>query len=240
MKTRFEQLVFEVTRKCNLSCEHCLRGDAQNVDMTKEMVNDILSQTESIGAITFSGGEPVLGIDILEYIVDEIIRRDIPVGNFYVATNGVIVSERLALTLLRLYSHLEDYEDFSALDVSVDEFHENECFDISEFGIYRGLSFFNIRENDYSKPEYIISRGRAYENGIGVKNRSEPDPEIEIINGVCTITESIIYINAKGDIINGCDFSFDEQDELKICNVSEDIAHQFLSHFGNNILDEAV
>ena len=41
--------IFEVTRRCNLSCEHCLRGDAQNLDMTKETVDKVLDHIESIG-----------------------------------------------------------------------------------------------------------------------------------------------------------------------------------------------
>lgn len=229
MKIRFEQLIFEVTRRCNLCCKHCLRGDAQDIDMTKEVVDNVLSQTKSIGSITFSGGEPVLGIDIIEYIISEIIRRGIPVNGFYVATNGTIISERLALSLLRLHSHLEDDEDFSALEVSVDEFHENESINIHEFGIYRGLSFFNVRSNDYSKPKYILNRGRAFENGIGTRDIKESEPVIEIAGSTCFIYEANIYVNVNGDIINGCDFSYEEQDNLVICNASDDIAQSIIN-----------
>lgn len=49
-------LVLEVTRRCNMHCEHCLRGDTQNLDMQKEIVDKLLEQTESIFCVTFSGG----------------------------------------------------------------------------------------------------------------------------------------------------------------------------------------
>ena len=81
--------IFEVTRRCNLSCEHCLRGDAQNLDMTKETVDKVLDHIESIGCLTFSGGEPTLNIPIIRYIFSEIWRREIPLDSFYVVTNGL-------------------------------------------------------------------------------------------------------------------------------------------------------
>ena len=35
MEIRVNTLIFEVTRQCNLKCDFCLRGDAQNVKMSK-------------------------------------------------------------------------------------------------------------------------------------------------------------------------------------------------------------
>ena len=46
MKFDIQSLTLEVTRRCNLACEHCMRGDAQNVDMTYEMVDKILDNEE--------------------------------------------------------------------------------------------------------------------------------------------------------------------------------------------------
>ena len=49
-KIRAYNAIFEVTRRCNLSCEHCLRGDAQNLDMTKETVDKVLDHIETNGS----------------------------------------------------------------------------------------------------------------------------------------------------------------------------------------------
>ena len=40
MEYVFHCLTFEVTRRCNLVCKHCMRGKAQNIDLSKEMVDD--------------------------------------------------------------------------------------------------------------------------------------------------------------------------------------------------------
>jgi len=57
-----DNLYFEVTRRCNMKCGHCLRGCAQKVDLTIDIVDRFLRLNEvtSIGRIGFSGGEPSL------------------------------------------------------------------------------------------------------------------------------------------------------------------------------------
>lgn len=44
-------LVIEVTRKCNLSCDHCLRGCSQNMDMKKEYIEDTIFYLNCNGMI---------------------------------------------------------------------------------------------------------------------------------------------------------------------------------------------
>ena len=85
-----ENLIIEVTRRCNIQCAHCLRGAAQNLDLKKESVDNLLNQVYSISGLTFSGGEPVLNVEIIEYIVDSIIKKDIPVYNFYQQTTRIL------------------------------------------------------------------------------------------------------------------------------------------------------
>ena len=34
-------LVIEVTRRCNMRCNHCIRGDAQNCDISIESIKKI-------------------------------------------------------------------------------------------------------------------------------------------------------------------------------------------------------
>ena len=34
-------LILEVTRRCNMCCAHCLRGEAENIDMQKETIDKV-------------------------------------------------------------------------------------------------------------------------------------------------------------------------------------------------------
>lgn len=98
----------EVTRKCQLHCPHCCRGDAQNVDMSKEIVDAFLNQTAAIRILEFAGGEPTLNIEIMDYWISEMKRRDIPLGGIIVFTNAIELSE----SVKRFYQNAYAYIDF--------------------------------------------------------------------------------------------------------------------------------
>ena len=65
-------LMIEVTRRCNLKCDHCLRGDAQNKDISTEYIDALLDQVTSIGSVTFTGGEPFLATYIIDYFLNKL------------------------------------------------------------------------------------------------------------------------------------------------------------------------
>ena len=77
-----QDIVFEVGRKCNLRCPHCLRGCSQDIAIKDK------------------------------YIVDKIVERNIAVGNFFVATNGLVRSMDVVTSLLRLYEICDEKEHF--------------------------------------------------------------------------------------------------------------------------------
>ena len=89
-KIEIEFLVFELTRKCNMKCQHCLRGKAENKNISKEILNNFLSQVSSIGSITFGGGEPTLNLQGMRDIIESILINNVKVRNFYIVTNGKV------------------------------------------------------------------------------------------------------------------------------------------------------
>ena len=60
MQIKYTQYaVIEVTRRCNMQCRHCLRGDAQNVDISNEIIDrffDGFADGAVIENVVFSGG----------------------------------------------------------------------------------------------------------------------------------------------------------------------------------------
>jgi len=52
-------MLIEVTRRCNLKCEHCIRGKAENRDITQDVINRIANECDD-EIVTLTGGEPTL------------------------------------------------------------------------------------------------------------------------------------------------------------------------------------
>ena len=60
----------EVTRRCNMCCAHCLRGDAESIDIQEKYIDAFLDSFEKgayISSLTFTGGEISLNIPAIRY-----------------------------------------------------------------------------------------------------------------------------------------------------------------------------
>ena len=97
-------LCFELTRRCNMNCDFCCRGDAQNKDITKEVIDKTLSEVKGYGIniIRVTGGEPFLNEKMFCYLIDKIIEEKICVNEFLVFTNGTIMNRNIKKSLLKI------------------------------------------------------------------------------------------------------------------------------------------
>src|SRR5512133_3627311 len=125
-KLVIDDLMFEVTRRCNMKCQHCLRGGAQRVDMPTAVIKAALVGVSQLGTVSFTGGEPMLRPNIITAIFDEIHRRKIELHSFWMATNGKIFDDAFVLRLIRAYAKCMDLcgEFYGGVSVSHgDGFH---------------------------------------------------------------------------------------------------------------------
>lgn len=214
-----DNLIIEVTRKCNMTCAHCLRGTAQNKEIKKETISKFLlnNKIEYISTITFTGGEPSLNTQAIKDFILICKENNIEVGNFYIATNGKQENEEFLRACLDLYLFCSDNE-MSQVQVSRSDFHNEQ--DENWIKKLSCLKFANERENiNY---EMVISEGKGKElnelNGtIDTARKIKPEPltlEEDHIEGE-------IYLNVNGDICTSCDLSYIRQNKLKIGNVYE-------------------
>lgn len=105
-KITFARLDLELTRRCNLACRHCYNGAAQDVDITRAMLDRLLNQTAEIGQLIIKGGETLLNVPMLEYLVNRIIARKIPVHYFGMVTNGTKQSVAVCKAINRMACHI--------------------------------------------------------------------------------------------------------------------------------------
>jgi organic radical activating enzyme len=225
MGLSLSNLVIEVTRKCNMFCGHCLRGDMENVDLQEKYIDSLLNQVTYINDVTFTGGEPSLNVPIMEYFLTQCKKREIGIGGFYIATNGLKVNEDFVMFCLRLFSYCDEKSECN-VHVSNDYYHQLEGSYTTE--LLDGLSFFGRKFDkegfNYNNDETVIRQGRGEEFG-----HSELDcPNIETKDD---LRDTNIYLNCNGDVVNGCDLSYKNQNDYVLCHVDN------LTEFVNGLED---
>lgn len=223
-------VAIEVTRRCNMKCAHCLRGDAQNMDITHEIIDKFLDgfgPGACIGSLLFTGGEITLNLDAIRYMLQAVKERKISVMSFYMVTNGKEISliDELVRVAIDWYVYADDNE-LTGLALSHDPFHEK----LENWGEIKrtlsALSFFSSEDKDMYKQSDIIltDEGRA-KNLVGFKKRAPyiSFPEIyETQNGELDISGSgRLYLSSNGNIAPDCDMSYNHIDACAMANVND-------------------
>lgn len=220
-KYDYYNLSIEVTRRCNMACPHCIRGDARQIDINTMYIAKFLQHVNHIGNLTFTGGEPSLNVDAMKETLNLCRKYDIPVDSFYVVTNGKQVTKEfihvlMDWTLYCLECNPTTIEDgLSGVTVSEDVFHEK--IDQKNLNMLKTLSVYRDGDKriDWNKAS-LINLGRAKE--IRNYNKREPfDPCIDVNYGC---VDGNILLAANGLILPDCDYAYEDESELTIGNVS--------------------
>lgn len=227
-------LVIEVTRRCNMSCTHCLRGDAECLNMNMRHVNQLFSKIDHIDNLTFTGGEPGLVPHIINKIIDSAHRHNVEVSSFYIATNAKKTTRSFVNTLLRLYVEFNsEYDDnvanwdensICAVQYSNDAYHDD-C-EREGFGLLRSLRFVTPKNKENGATYALIDQGNASFYHACHGRVLKPDSfDIDITTGYATIQEGTLYLNCNGWLISGCDWSYENQDDeehdCRVCRVKD-------------------
>lgn len=211
------EVIIEVTRKCNMKCSHCLRGSIQNANIDNRHIRTLLKQTANINHVVFSGGEPSLNVEAIEYFVKVAQELDVEISSFYIVTNGKNVKIDFIVAVLKLYAICWDKESCS-LQVSNDLYH-------SEHGQYNdellnGLSFYSKRnQEDYARYN-LLKEGRA-------KTRGKFDVDEHYLSCKEDMDDCEIYLNVHGQIINGCNWSYTNQKKYVMVEKVKDFTKYF-------------
>ena len=162
-----EELHLGVTRMCTIECEHCLRGDRKNEYMSKETINNVLSEVKHIGKLLITGGEPLLATNQIKEIINVIKKNDIKVNNVILISNATVLNDDVIEVLYELkkmpnFKFLLSYDMFHYLELQRLNLLEKRNFNakifIDKFG---AEEYGRINYNDPPVWEFICKIGRA-------------------------------------------------------------------------------
>lgn len=221
MLLKLNHLLLEVTRKCNMSCRHCMRGNSEDVSLDYTVIDRIFQDTRYIEHLCLTGGEPSLAPYVIRTILYRARRWDCRIGSFFCATNAKAYSPEFSDALTELYFYCTD-KDKCTLTVTTDQFHE--VADPEALKSYRELPYYRpVYEHKHISPYFILDEGRAKENGIGRSEIPIKGLLYDIsFHGYDFTCGDTVYINAKGDVLLNADLSYKSQNEFRIGNLLED------------------
>lgn len=206
---RLSNLMLEITRKCNLKCEHCCRGNAQNKNMDCSTVYNAISKAEGITTLSLTGGEPSLYPKGIRDAGDAIRYGNTEVSQMFMVTNAKRVTQEFLSALSHLNGALCDDPEFANIDVSGDQYHPRP----SKNGIRKLEEWTMENAGKYINPEDALGRrgnihscigmGRAYWNGLGCREEVLYPYRIE-----ANYIEGDFYVAFNGDVYPSCNLSF--------------------------------
>jgi hypothetical protein len=201
-----DSLIIETTRRCNAKCDHCLRGDIENVDLQQEYVDSLFSKLSYVGSVTFTGGEPSLVPEVIGYAIDAAEKYGVTIGSFYIATNAINITDAFLLVIMRLWCFCDDNE-ISQVNWSNDEFHPT--MNTRKLEAFSFASAKYDPESRYNAKPSIIAEGRGTDWDVLNEGRVNSREAFEVDED--DIREGNVYLNCEGYIVGGCDWSFESQ-----------------------------
>jgi len=227
MKLNIQDLAIEVTRRCNMNCAHCMRGKAENKDLDLEKLDKFLENVNSIGTITFTGGEPTLNVDAIEHTLNKCKELGIEVYDFYLVTNGKTLDNKFISLMIEWYMYCFDCNgcapECTGIALSQDKYHIGA--DETAIAKLSALSFFSKenKKTDWNK-SMMIDLGNA--RSITSDNKRKPSyypPEVEEVDDLIYVREGNLAFTCDGDILFDCDYEYESTDDIKACDYSNAI-----------------
>ena len=241
-KIVISNMILEVTRRCNMACAHCMRGTAENMDMSEIIVDKVLESVNEIQSLVFSGGEPFMNHFIMEYTLKRVKEMSIPVYSVYVVTNGKEVNDEylklmddwILYVLSCCYTtdewldetaHMPDnsqtiWEDinYSGVSISRDIYHES--IPTENYLNWRLRSYYSTAKENGDIQHSLINEGRAKDNGIGKYEITADKFFIEdCTDGSILVDE--LYISSDGNVVPDCNMSYQSIEERSFGNILE-------------------
>lgn len=103
---KHEQLILNVTERCNLRCKYCIySGKYKNkrthskrdisFETAKKAINFFFNNSKDEVYISFYGGEPLLNFSLIKQVIEYVEERTIKRVNWNITTNGTLLTPNI-------------------------------------------------------------------------------------------------------------------------------------------------
>lgn len=116
---RLSRLTLCISGICNLACKYCYEGDQNSRNTNKFMSRDTVRKAidfvyeeykEGINCVQFFGGEPLLAIDTMVYVIEYISnicnKLSINPPSYTIVTNGTLIDDKVHELFNRYFSRI--------------------------------------------------------------------------------------------------------------------------------------
>lgn len=228
----------EISRRCNLDCSHCMRGEAQNSKISTELLNKFFDDVKSANVLVISGGEPFMCYEEIKSLIEVIKSKHVFIPKVLIVTNGTIYDERI-------YKLLEQNFEYIEIDISIDNYHmesisrkyntnmksENPRLKpvnlqeiIQNLKLHKKSPYFGYI---YGEKKYLIDMGRAV-------NLDKPKKVFDALGYFYTdcadnyiVAGPHIYLDTEGYITDG-NSEYSSRDKISIGNIHQNTVSEIL------------
>jgi len=219
-KVKIYNLAIELTKRCNLDCAHCLKGESKKVDIDQKTIDDIFKQVDTVGRLFFTGGEPTLAPESLQHVINAIKKYNVKIMEWGMDTNGTTYSSKFYNSLVELEKICRNStgsnEMHGTIMISTDTYHRES---IKNAGLLTRSKYNrSIKETEKlpwfmgyrDVPDELFNEGRATKIYDKKKIKFRPLRYSLLEKEDSNIIGIAVFINANGDITQ-CDCSHERQ-----------------------------
>lgn len=246
-----------LTQKCNLACQHCMRGDCTGKEISEDVLDALFSKVVYVENLALGGGEIALVPDKIKLLTQKLKKHKTIVHHSNFTSNGTLVSNEVLDALAELRDYVVSCENAPSLfkpakdekDVpmfvcfSFDDYHLDQIIknNISIEKLFHNIALYQKRFGEDAiqcRMECdmdIYDEGRAKnlpasEQKVSMqKVLSEPYPYIESKIRDFIFLGNIICVSCDGNIIP-VNIPFSSEKALSFGNVKTDSTSQILSN----------
>lgn len=217
-----------LTRKCQLSCSHCMRGPAQKLTMDPQVVYDLMGQGLKIESLLLTGGEPTLAPDIMRLVGDGLHMTSTEVGSVSMVTNGISFTKKPMEAFDWIHRFTTNmHDDTSFITISKDQWHKFERDDPIRDNLSEHPLFHGERGEIQTNQLLVVGNWDKTTGGYGESDEHVPNLE-KFKAGECHNCPNAmggfnVVVTAKGNVVLSENMSYKQEDDPAniLCHVAD-------------------